>query len=113
MTDDSPIITVDHKGVRAWVERNGGEPARIRNTGRTTDPGLLRIKFSPHEESLEAISWDAFFAEFEKQKLALLYLEDPDADGEVQFFRFVGRDEDFRASTTPNYGLEPLVTPRA
>lgn len=68
--------TTDHGKIRAWTEARGGRPARVKNTGRGTDPGVLRLDFGETDEGLEEISWDEFFKKFEESELALLYDDD-------------------------------------
>jgi len=65
----------DHKTIREWVEARGGHPACVRGTGSgKMDPGVLRIDFPGFsgEESLEQITWDAWFRQFDANDLALL-----------------------------------------
>ncbi|HEY8520674.1 MAG TPA: hypothetical protein VIN61_11385 [Gammaproteobacteria bacterium] len=79
--------TTDHATIRRWVEARNGRPARVKGTGGGDDVGLLRIDFPGYagEQSLEAISWDDFFAKFDEQRLAFLYQERT-ADGELSTF---------------------------
>ena len=72
-------VTTDHNTIREWVEKKGGEPAAVKRTHQGGDVGIIRIMFpdrprSEHE-ALEEISWDEFFWQFDKSKLALLYEE--------------------------------------
>ncbi|SRR5579883_2441021 len=83
-------VTTNHDTIRQWVEKKGGKPAAVTRTHRGGDVGIVRIMFakaprSEHQELTE-ISWDEFFGEFEKRKLALLYEEDG------LFSKIVGRD---------------------
>ncbi len=82
--------TTDHETIRRWTERKGGKPAAVERTHKRGDVGIIRIMFpdAPHSEheALTEISWDEFFEEFEKRKLALLYDEDS------LFSTLVGRD---------------------
>jgi hypothetical protein len=68
--------TTDHRKIRHWAETRGGRPARVKDTGRGGDPGILRLDFGDTDEGLEEISWDEFFKKFEESELALLYDED-------------------------------------
>ncbi|MGQ9370065.1 hypothetical protein [Azospirillum sp. ST 5-10] len=83
--------TTDHQEIRRWVEAHGGKPAVVKGTG-DDGPGLgvLRITFpdAPKNESasMDIISWDDFFEQFESSKLALLYEDDS------LFTKIVGRD---------------------
>jgi hypothetical protein len=68
--------TTDHRKIRHWVEARGGRPARVKDTGRKGDPGILRLDFGDPDEGLEEISWEEFFEKFEENELALLYEDD-------------------------------------
>jgi hypothetical protein len=70
--------TTDHKAIRKWAEARGGKPARVKGTGDSRDPGLLRLDFGEPEEGLEPITWEEFFDKFEDSNLALLYEDEPD-----------------------------------
>jgi hypothetical protein len=85
--------TTDHEEIRRWAEKRGGHPATVKGTGKGDKPGILRLDFEPKmEEGLEKISWDEFFAKFDREKLALLY-QDKTADGsESRFHKFVDRE---------------------
>ena len=69
--------TTDHDEIRTWAERHKGVPAAVEKTREKNDVGIIRIMFpkAPHSEhdALVEISWEEFFEEFEKRKLALLY----------------------------------------
>ena len=72
----------DHEEIRRWAESQGGQPARVRRTGRGArkggDTGIIRIDFPGFSggQSLEPISWEEWFDAFEKNKLALLVSSD-------------------------------------
>ena len=86
--------TTDHKEIRKWVEARGGSPATVKRTGNDADPGVLRIDFPGYSggDSLEHISWDAFFEKFDEKHLAFLY-QDKTKDGEEsRFFKLVSQD---------------------
>ena len=71
--------TTDHDEIRRWAEARGGRPAHVRKTGGKDDPGILRLDFGEPDESLEEISWEAFFETFEENDLALLYQDEKDS----------------------------------
>ena len=86
----------DHETIIQWVEDRDGHPATVKRTAKDDDPGLLRIDFPGYsgEESLEEISWDAFFEKFEEKNLAFLY-QDKTKDGrQSRFFKLVSREGD-------------------
>lgn len=69
--------TTDHETIRKWAEKHKGVPAAVGKTHDQKDTGIIRIMFpkAPHSEhdALVEISWEEFFEEFEKKKLALLF----------------------------------------
>jgi hypothetical protein len=86
--------TVDHNEIRRWAEDRDGKPACVKGTGGRGDVGMLRLDFPGYSgaESLEEISWDEWFRQFDENNLALL-IQDRTADGEVSNFnKLVSRD---------------------
>lgn len=86
--------TTDHDEIRKWVEERKGKPATVKRTGSSSDPGILRIDFPGYsgEESLEEISWEEFFRQFEESKLAFLYQEETKDGKQSRFSKFVSRE---------------------
>ena len=82
--------TTDHNTIRAWAEKHKGVPAAVATTHGNDDVGIIRIMFpkAPQSEhgALVEISWEEFFEEFEKRKLALLY------DPKSMFSKLIRRD---------------------
>lgn len=66
--------TTDHDSIKAWTEDRNGEPAMIQGTDGGSGE-MIRIHFEQKIENadLKAISWDEWFKQFEKSKLALLH----------------------------------------
>ncbi|HVH13585.1 MAG TPA: hypothetical protein VM759_11055 [Longimicrobium sp.] len=87
-TERSGHTTTDHAFIRSWVEERGGKPARVRRTGGSEDPGILRIDFPGFsgEGSLEEIGWDEWFEKFEENGLAFLHRDIEGEDGELDRF---------------------------
>lgn len=85
--------TLDHDKIRRWVEARGGRPARVKGTGSARDAGLLRIDFGDPDEGLEAISWDAFFAQFETSELRFLYQDKTEDGAESRFNKLISRSD--------------------
>jgi hypothetical protein len=87
--------THDHDKIRKWAEQRGGVPAKIRNTGKEDDDGVLRIHFpekSDDDDRFEQIGWEEFFSNFDESELDFLY-QDKKADGETStFHKFVRRE---------------------
>jgi hypothetical protein len=88
--------TTDHETIRQWAEERDGVPATVHDTGSEEEPGVLRFDFPGYsgEDSLEEISWDAFFDKFEEANLAMLYQEEMRSGETSRFFKFVSRDDD-------------------
>jgi hypothetical protein len=86
--------TTNHDEIRRWVEDRGGRPARVKETGRDGDPGILRIDYPGRgdDESLEEISWDDWFEWFDRNELAFLYQEETSGGSESRFSKLVSRD---------------------
>lgn len=82
-------VTTDHEKIQKWVEARGGRPARVKRTGRTGDPGILRIDYPGFggQTSLEPISWSKWFEAFDKDKLAFLF----DDKANSRFSKLVAR----------------------
>ena len=83
--------TTDHETIRKWAERHNGVPAAVDTTHDKRDVGIIRIMFpkaprSDHD-ALVQITWEEFFEEFEKKKLALLF--EPDS----MFSKLISRDD--------------------
>ncbi|HEY7299407.1 MAG TPA: hypothetical protein VH684_15990 [Xanthobacteraceae bacterium] len=80
-------ITIDHDVITQWARRRGAVPATFQGTER---PWPLKFSFGPSSDLVE-ISWDEFFAEFERADLAFVY-RDAGPDGELDdFHEFVNR----------------------
>ncbi|MBW7956528.1 MAG: hypothetical protein H3C68_01430 [Deltaproteobacteria bacterium] len=91
-------ITTDHDEIRNWVESRGGHPASVKKTREGDGSGILRIDFPGYKGggSLESISWEEFFEQFENRKLAFLYqlYQEETVSGEVsRFNKIVSREE--------------------
>ena len=86
--------TVDHEEIRRWAELRDGKPACVRGTGGRGDVGMLRLDFPGYSggDTLEEISWDEWFRQFDENNLALL-IQDRTSDGELSNFnKLVNRD---------------------
>lgn len=86
----STRATIDHEEIREFVDRTGGCPARVKQTGAGEDPGILRIDYPGFsgKDTLEKISWDTFFDWFERNELAFIY----QPDSLTRFNKLVSRD---------------------
>lgn len=83
----------DHDDIRTWAAARGATPACVKGTGGAGDPGTIRLDFPGDGagDSLQAISWDEWFRQFEDNDLALL-VQDETPQGEASNFnKFVRR----------------------
>jgi hypothetical protein len=81
--------TTDHETIRRWAEERGGRPARLKGSGNDDDAGLLRLDFGERDPTLEEISWDEFFEEFDESELEFLYQEETASGDESSFSELV------------------------
>lgn len=77
----------DHDEIRQWAEDRGARPSRVSGTGVAEDVGMIRLDFPGYSggESLEEISWDEWFDNFDERNLALM-VQDETASGEISNF---------------------------
>jgi hypothetical protein len=96
MSTQAAKVTTDHEVIRRWVEEREGQPAAVKSTGSSEDPGLLRIDFpgGAGADRLEPIPWETFFEKFEENQLAFLYQDKLKSGETSRFFKFVRRDEE-------------------
>jgi hypothetical protein len=97
-------VTTEHAQIQRWVVERGGHPARVKGTQNKQGPGILRIDYPGFsgEDTLEPISWQAFFEAFEENNLAFLYQEETKDGSESRFSKLIDRDsakEHSRAAT--------------
>ena len=86
--------TTDHETIRNWVIKRGGHPARVKGTADRDGGGLLRIDYPGFsgEDSLQEISWDEFFVEFDRSDLEFLFQETTSDGKESRFSKLVSRE---------------------
>lgn len=77
----------DHEDIRQWAGARGATPACVKGTGGAGDPGMIRLDFPGYSggDSLQPISWEEWFRQFDENDLALLVQEDT-AQGEPSNF---------------------------
>ncbi len=87
-------VTTNHDEVRKWVESRGGFPAAVKKTRGTDEPGIVRIDFPGFKggESLERISWEDFFEQFDRRGLAFLYQEKTASGRVSRFNKIISRE---------------------
>jgi hypothetical protein len=59
--------TRDHSAIRTWAEARGGQPARVKGSE------VLRLAFEKLPPNWESVSWEEFFATFDRDRLSFLY----------------------------------------
>lgn len=87
--------TSDHDEIRHRVEEHHGVPATVRSTkGDESAVGVLRFDFpgGSGQESLEHITWDQWFEEFDAEGLSLLYQLKKSDGQDSTFHKIVSRD---------------------
>lgn len=81
--------TQDHDTIRQWAEARGGRPSAVTQTRSKEDPGILRLDFDPKDESLDPLSWNAFFEKFDAAHLSFLYQEETEDGKKSRFHKFI------------------------
>jgi hypothetical protein len=84
----------DHDDIKAWAEARKAVPACVKGTGDKDDVGMIRLDFPGYSgrDSLQEISWEEWFTQFDENKLALIVQEET-ADGQrSNFNKLVSRD---------------------
>ena len=88
--------TKDHDEIQRWAEERGGKPAHVRSTESPNDIGILRLDFPGFGQSagssLEEISWDYFFEQFDERGRALVYLDETAGGERSNFNKLISGD---------------------
>ena len=87
-------VLTDPGEIRRWAEERGAKPTCVKGTGGGGDVGMIRLDvpgFSG-EESLQPISWDDWFEEFEEKDLALIVQETTASGEKSHFNKLVSRE---------------------
>jgi len=89
----SATPTTDHDEIRRWAEDRGAEPACVKGTRGRGGTCMIRLDFPGYsgEDSLEHISWDEWFENFDKNRLALLKQEKTARGQKSNFNKLVSR----------------------
>jgi hypothetical protein len=84
----------EHDEIRRWAEERDARPSRVRGTGVGEDVGMIRLDFPGYSggESLEEISWDEWFEQFDERNLALMVQDETPGGETSNFNRLVSRD---------------------
>lgn len=82
-------LTIDHQVIFSWAQRRGAHPSTFEGDER---PWPLFFTFGPVGSGLKEMSWDKFFAKFERADLVLIYRDAAGPSGELDdFYQFVSR----------------------
>jgi hypothetical protein len=90
----SSQVLTDHEEIRRWAEERGAKPAAVRSTEGEGDIGIIRLDFPGYSggDSLEEVSWDEWFEQFDESNLALV-VQQKMANGKTSNFnKLVSRD---------------------
>src|SRR5215469_14714077 len=101
-------MLTDHTQIRRWAEERRARPAAVRSIHSDDYIGMIRLDFPGYrgEDSLQEISWDEWFEDFDDRNLALLVQEET-ADGEQSTFHKLVQRE-----TAGNYSDETSSSKR-
>jgi hypothetical protein len=88
----------DHDQIREWAEQRGAHPACVKGTGAKNDTGMIRLDFPGYsgKGSLQTISWNAWFKQFDENNLALLVQDTTSRGEQSNFNKLVSRGENGR-----------------
>jgi hypothetical protein len=96
MATNETKTTIDHNEIRKWVEAHRGFPAAVSGSGsgdlgENFDPGVLRIDLpgAAGEEELTPVSWEDWFAKFDREELAFVSQERKAGSAESAFYELV------------------------
>jgi hypothetical protein len=94
----------DHDEIRQWAEERGAQPSCVKGTGGRRgkgDVGMIRLDLPGFsgEGSLQKVSWNEWFRQFDDNNLALM-VQDKTARGQSSNFnKLVSRDSAQSRST--------------
>ncbi len=86
-------VTTNHRTIKEWVEKRGGEPTTVESTA---DRGaeILRLQFPDTEDDhdeLVSIDWNEWFDTFESDDLAFVYQDETESGNTSRFYKLVDR----------------------
>jgi hypothetical protein len=84
----------DHDEIQQWAEERGAKPAAVQSTESDDDIGIIRLDFPGYSgnDSLEEVSWDEWFDQFDDRNLALVVQEETANGKPSNFNKLVSRD---------------------
>jgi hypothetical protein len=85
----------DHQAIQRWAESRRAKPACVTGTGGKDDVGMIRLDFPGYSggDSLQEISWEEWFRQFDENGLALIVQEETASGERSNFNKLVKRDE--------------------
>lgn len=91
---------VDHEEIRRWARERGATPSLGRRTHEDDSIGVIGLDFpgSRVPDSLEEISWDEWFRNFDENDLALI-VEGEMANGQSSNFHKLAARENLEESS--------------
>jgi hypothetical protein len=86
---------VDHDEIQKWAESRKAKPACVKGTGGGDDVGMIRLDFPGFSggDSLQPITWEEWFRQFDENGLALIVQEETASGERSNFNKLVKRDE--------------------
>jgi hypothetical protein len=83
----------DHDQIRQWAEERGAQPASVKGTGGKGDTGMIRLDFPGFSgaKSLQKISWNEWFRQFDANNLALIVQDKTSRGQQSNFNKLVSR----------------------
>ena len=89
--------TWDHDEIQQWAEERGAVPVRVKGTGGRRggkDIGMIRLDFPGFSGrgSLEEITWNEWFENFDENNLALVHSDRAAGGPRSNFNKLVSRD---------------------
>jgi hypothetical protein len=85
----------DHRAIQRWAESRKAKPACVKGTGDGGDVGMIRLDFPGYSgaDSLQEITWEQWFQQFDQNGLALIVQEETASGEPSNFNKLVKRDE--------------------
>jgi hypothetical protein len=89
------LVTRNHDVIRHWAEERKAVPATIPGTEHDDHLGVLRLDFPGYGGGdLREVSWDEWFANFDKRNLNFIYQEHKTDGTQSNFFRLENPDRE-------------------
>lgn len=84
----------DHEEIQHWAEEREAKPSAVRRTHTDEGTGIIRLDFPGYsgEDTLEEISWDEWFEDFDRRKLALIVQDETAGGQRSNFNKLVSRE---------------------